>query len=51
MARKPDTPCSAGCGRLLWTGTGSRPPDRRVCRPCRRLRREAARRVTPDGDR
>lgn len=34
MARKPDTPCSS-CGRMLWSGSTSLPPERRVCRPCR----------------
>lgn len=34
MARKPDTPC-AGCGKLLYGGTGSRPAGERKCRECR----------------
>lgn len=38
MARRPDTPCSI-CGRLLWSGSNSRPADSRVCRPCRAVRR------------
>lgn len=37
MPRRPDTPCSS-CGTLIWSGTGSRPADQRVCRPCRRER-------------
>lgn len=42
MPRKPDTVCAGGCGRLLWSGTGSRPAGERICRPCRRRRREQA---------
>lgn len=34
MARKADTPCAGGCGKLLWIGTGS--TDHPVCRACRR---------------
>lgn len=34
MARKPDTLCAGGCGRLLWTGTSSLPNP--TCQPCRR---------------
>lgn len=33
MARRPDTPCSR-CGKLLWSGTTSRPAAQRVCRGC-----------------
>ena len=33
--RKPDTPCSC-CGRLLFSGRGSLPEGRRVCRQCRK---------------
>ena len=40
MPRKPDTPCAGGCGRLLWGGTGSRPDGERMCRGCRRVRRQ-----------
>ncbi|MFF7842842.1 hypothetical protein ACFZC6_29215 [Streptomyces ossamyceticus] len=43
MARKPDTPCAGGCGRLLWGGTGSLPAGRRMCWDCRRARREGER--------
>jgi 5-methylcytosine-specific restriction endonuclease McrA len=39
VARKPDTPCSS-CGRMLWSGTGSRGPEERMCRPCRRGKTE-----------
>lgn len=35
MARKPDLPC-AGCGKLLWRGSKSRPEGVARCRPCRR---------------
>jgi hypothetical protein len=34
MARKPDTPCSA-CGKMLWSGSNSAPPDKRLCRNCK----------------
>lgn len=40
MARKADTRCAGGCGRLLLSGPGSRPEGERMCRGCRRLRRE-----------
>ena len=33
MPRKPDVPCSGGCGQLLWRGTGSL--EQPTCRPCR----------------
>jgi hypothetical protein len=36
MAKKPDTPCSGGCGKLLWSGRTSLPAGRRKCRDCRR---------------
>lgn len=36
MPRRPDTPCTGGCGRLLWSGTGSLPAPERRCRECRR---------------
>lgn len=39
MARRPDCPCS-GCGKLLWSTATSRPAGERLCRPCRRARRE-----------
>jgi hypothetical protein len=35
MAKKPDTPCAGGCGKLLWTGSGSKPSGERKCRDCR----------------
>lgn len=36
MARKRDTPCAGGCGRLLYGGSrGSLPPGVRCCRECR----------------
>lgn len=35
MPRRPDVPCT-GCGKLLWTGTGSVSPDERKCRECRK---------------
>lgn len=34
MAKRPDTPC-AGCGELLWSGSGSKPAGQRLCRACR----------------
>ena len=34
MAKRPDTPCAGGCGRLLWGGRGSRPAGERTCREC-----------------
>lgn len=37
MAKKPDTPCAGGCGRLLWRGRTS--AEHPVCRPCRRAHR------------
>lgn len=47
MARKPDTVCAGGCGRLLWGGRTSLPAGKRTCRPCRRQRAiEAADRLT-----
>lgn len=33
MPRHPDVPC-AGCGRLIWRGTGSAAPGLARCRPC-----------------
>lgn len=33
MAKGPDTPC-AGCGKLLWSGPGSKPAGERRCRTC-----------------
>ncbi|ADB76163.1 hypothetical protein Gobs01_01902 [Geodermatophilus obscurus DSM 43160] len=41
MARKPDTPCAGGCGRLLWGTSTSLPPGERVCQRCRRARKNA----------
>lgn len=38
MPRRPDTPCT-GCGKMMWRGTGSRPPGEAMCRPCRAIRR------------
>lgn len=35
MPRRPDTPCAGGCGRMLWSGTGSKPLGERKCRECR----------------
>jgi 5-methylcytosine-specific restriction endonuclease McrA len=40
MAKKPDTPCAGGCGRLLWSGRSSLPAGERKCRDCRRAARE-----------
>src|SRR5690242_3325012 len=34
MAKKPDTPC-VRCGKLLWSGPRSRPPEERLCQTCR----------------
>lgn len=38
MAKRPDTPCAGKCGTLLWGGTSSLPPGKRMCRPCRAAR-------------
>jgi 5-methylcytosine-specific restriction endonuclease McrA len=38
VARKPNVPC-ARCGTLMWGGTTSLPPGKRVCQPCRRVQR------------
>ena len=35
MPSRPDTPC-AGCGKLLWSGTGSLASGARKCRDCRK---------------
>lgn len=43
MARKPDTPCAGGCGRLLYGGSASLPDGERTCWPCRRLGRGPSR--------
>lgn len=42
MARRPDTPCSGGCGTLLWSGRTSLPAGERTCRSCRSARRALA---------
>lgn len=34
MPRNPTVPC-AGCGKLLWPGSGSLPPGQATCRECR----------------
>lgn len=34
MVRKQDTPCVV-CGKMLWTGSSSKPADERACRSCR----------------
>lgn len=39
MAKKPDTPCAGGCGKLLWSGRTSLPAGERTCQPCRRRER------------
>lgn len=33
MPRRPDVPC-AGCGALIWRGTGCLPPGQAMCRSC-----------------
>jgi hypothetical protein len=38
MARKADTPCAGGCGKLLWGGMTSLPAGQRMCRSCRSCR-------------
>lgn len=48
MAKKPDTPCAGGCGRLLWGGSSSLPAGERTCRPCRRAGRGPRRGRTRD---
>ncbi|WP_308424770.1 HNH endonuclease [Longimycelium tulufanense] len=40
VGKKPDTPCSC-CGRLLYSTNGSLPAGQRMCRLCRRQRRES----------
>lgn len=40
MPVRADTPCT-GCGKLIWSGTGSLPADQRMCRPCRAERKAA----------
>ena len=37
MPKKPDTPCAGGCGKLLWSGAGSKPAGERKCRDCRKV--------------
>ena len=48
--RRPDVP-SAGCGKLLFSGTGSLPVGQRLCRACRGGAHPGSRRParTPDG--
>lgn len=36
MTRMPNAVCSR-CEMPMWSGTGSRPAEQRVCRPCRRI--------------
>jgi hypothetical protein len=40
MAKKPDTPCAGGCGKLLWAGSSSLPAGERCCRTCRLTRHD-----------
>jgi hypothetical protein len=42
MAKKPDTPCAGGCGKLLWSGRTSLPAGQRRCRDCRRSAQSTA---------
>lgn len=42
MARRPDTPCAGGCGKLLWSGRSALPAGKRTCQPCRREGRAPA---------
>lgn len=48
MPHKPDTPCTI-CGKLTWSGNGSRPADLRICLPCRRDPAKPGRTVGPRG--
>jgi 5-methylcytosine-specific restriction endonuclease McrA len=43
VARRADTPCSL-CGRLMFRGSSSLPPERMTCQPCRStgIRRQSA---------
>lgn len=41
MPRRPNTPCSGECGKLIWKGSGSLTPGRAMCHPCRAARRKA----------
>lgn len=36
--RKPNVPC-IDCGKMLWSGSTTRPDDQRVCRQCDRAKR------------
>ena len=47
MARRPDVPCSGGCGRLLYGGKGALPPRLRTCLSCRAARRAERAPVAP----
>lgn len=38
MAKKPDTLCAGGCGKLLWSTKTSLPAGKRICRDCRSLK-------------
>jgi hypothetical protein len=47
MARKPDTLCAGGCGKLIFTSHSSLPPGVATCQACRRERRAAAQATKP----
>ncbi len=40
MSRKPDALCAGGCGKMLVGGKGALPRGERMCRDCRRHRRQ-----------
>ncbi len=48
MAHRADTPCTI-CGKLTWSGNGSRPADLRICLPCRRTPARPGRSLGPNG--
>lgn len=39
MAKRPNIPCAAGCGKLLWPGRTTLPVGVATCRDCRRAQR------------
>lgn len=49
MAKKPDTPCAGGCGKLLWSGRGALPAGERKCRECRNWTGKKETRAIPCG--
>ena len=45
MPHRPDTPCNM-CGKYMWSGPGSLPPEERRCRACRASARAVRRTIT-----